>query len=250
MVNGLRDTLRKWLDEISAEVEDEKSPLPRYLTRLGELLSEEQEPTDERFEGLEVPEEPETETPETETFALAREGYSDVEDLLHDVDSLQSQLQTHVHARRIDDDVDILFEPEAEDAFWAIVVGATADPTNIQWRYGFIEVWKTGTGYGTGKWTSRDESRQSTETSEGAAYNMAENMNGADGIVGSGVDSDNLDTDEFTFEVKPIPTNALVRIRQVQVSYTDDDGNAQTTTENWITEVGFTNAVDGECDTE
>jgi len=131
------------------------------------------------------------------------------------------------------------------DGFWARLTANAAAPVNLNWIYSWVAVEKTAIGYGG--WTTIDGGLFGTYAvssggtlDRGRAYNTLEDMNGASGLVGAGVDVDGLDTDYFTFALKEIPVGAIVWMRPVVCTVAGVD----------VTEYWFTagNAVDGECD--
>ena len=134
--------------------------------------------------------------------------------------------------------------------FYAILTANSSHVTNWTWTYSWAEVEKTGIGYGN--WTTKSGGMFGTSAVAsggaysavgldlGPAYNTIENMNGASGLVGAGVDVDGIDTDYFTFAFKEIPIGAIVWMRPVSCVVDDVD----------VTEYWFSawNAVDGSCD--
>lgn len=119
-----------------------------------------------------------------------------------------------------------LGQPTESDHFTATVGAATQDGANKRWTYPFTEVEKTGAGYGG--WTALDGGRT------GTAYNRIEDINGASGLFGNGVDSANL---TGTFEIQPCPEDVPV---EITVVHRADDGSD----EFWFS---YENGVDGAC---
>lgn len=115
---------------------------------------------------------------------------------------------------------------EGAQSFWAFVASPSRDGDNWRWSYTFTEVKKNSTGYGG--WTALTGGRT------GTAYNTIEDMNGESGLMGNGVNTDNLSDTEMT--VQPCPANTPVRMYLVTAS----DG----TPEYWFS---YENAIDGTC---
>ena len=111
---------------------------------------------------------------------------------------------------------------------WIARVGAsTQDSPNYRWTYVLTEIYKSSAGYDG--WTDTTDGFTST-----AAYSFAEDQNGSSGLMGNGVDDDNL---VGTFAAQPIPVGTRVLVSSVILA----DGTA----EDWI--VGMPNGIDGAC---
>ena len=126
-------------------------------------------------------------------------------------------------------------QPSAPDAlslagmFVARIASATpVSGSDNQYEYGFVEVEKTSPGYGG--WTD------AADGTTGTAYNMIEDQNSATGILGNGVNADNLVTSVAEFSMQPCPVGTRVMIWAVVL----EDG----TVEYWFQ---YENAVDGGC---
>jgi len=118
-------------------------------------------------------------------------------------------------------------KPPASEGFWAQLTGSSADGTN-RWSYSFVEVYKATAGYGG--WASLSGGRS------GTARNTIEDGNSGSGTLGNGVAVSNLDTDDYTFTLQPVPGDVIVWVREV---------NQGGTTEYWFQ---YENGVDGSCD--
>lgn len=81
-----------------------------------------------------------------------------------------------------------------------LITTAIPDGTNKRWVYGAKKAEKTAAGYGGWVYST-------TDTAAYALYNSAEDMNGATGLFGNGINSANL---TGSFAVQPIPTGRLV----------------------------------------
>jgi hypothetical protein len=114
------------------------------------------------------------------------------------------------------------------DTFPARLGAATQDGSNKRWTYDFAEVEKTSVGY--------DGWAEKTGGRSGTAYNRIEEMNGATGLYGNGVDSDNLVTG---FDIKEAPGGVLVEMAEVTVAGEEP--------EYWFS---YENGVDGTCEAE
>jgi len=97
-----------------------------------------------------------------------------------------------------------------------------------RYTYQFVQVEKTGSGYGG--WTDMQGGVS------GTAYNLIEDQNFTSGTLGNGVSISNLTTDKARFTMRPAPTGT--RIMLVPVVLTN--GN----TEYWFS---YENGVDGGC---
>lgn len=119
-------------------------------------------------------------------------------------------------------------DPIISGGFWAKINGTpVADGTN-RWRYPWIEVVKSSTGYGG--WVV------DSSVSGESARNTIEDMNVADGELGIGVHTDDLDTADWTATLKPAPEGAIVWMRPVVVG---------TLTEYWFS---YENSITVVCD--
>jgi hypothetical protein len=107
---------------------------------------------------------------------------------------------------------------------------AGSDPP-WRWTYAFVEVEKTSEGYGG--WTDMDGGRT------GTAYNMVEDANPADGVLGNGVDTANL-----TGTFAPKPASAGVIVCMFIQTFTPTPGEPAVT-EHWF---GVENGIDGQCE--
>jgi hypothetical protein len=117
--------------------------------------------------------------------------------------------------------------------FWAAIGTSAADGTNRN-KYAWTEQEKSDAGYGG--WSTLSGGRSGT-TGTDPARNTIEDMNGSSGLLGCGVDVDNLtETDVYTYTLSPAPSGAIVWMREV-----DQDGDV----EYWF---AYENGVDGTCD--
>lgn len=119
----------------------------------------------------------------------------------------------------------------AVDGMWVQILGNLADGTN-RYKYAWEEVYKATGGYGG--WATRPGGQSGT-TGSNPIRNTLEDMNSESGMLGTGVDADHLDTDDWIFTLTPIPTDAIVWARPVVQG---------SNIEIWIDEA---NGVDGEC---
>jgi len=108
---------------------------------------------------------------------------------------------------------------------WARVTASTRPGAAWQWSYTLELVEKTAAGYGG--WSTVS----GVDTVTG--YNLLENANGSTGLMGCGVNIDNLPTG---FELQPAPVGTVVRVWIVPVLDAD--------AEHWF---AHENAVDGTC---
>ena len=118
-------------------------------------------------------------------------------------------------------------KPPAPEGFWAQLTGSSADGTN-RWSYSFVEVYKATAGYGG--WATKSGGKS------GTARNTIEDGNSGSGTLGNGVAVSSLDTDDYTFTLRPIPDDRVVWVEEV------DQGGA---TEYWFQ---YENGIDGSCD--
>lgn len=94
--------------------------------------------------------------------------------------------------------------------FWA-KIGQSVNVSPNKWRYSFVEVEKTGCGYG--QWTEKtDGITGSIISGNTAAYNTFEDVNEDTGIIAAGIDTENIPDG---FALKPIGVGAIVRMYQV-----------------------------------
>lgn len=107
---------------------------------------------------------------------------------------------------------------------WGQITGNTKDSSNFRWTYAFAQVTKTAAGFGGWSVLSGGIT--------GNCYNTIEDINGASGLFGNGVNSANL---LGTYELQPITTGDVVRLTQV-----DAGGTLEWQFEGW-------NSVDGQC---
>jgi hypothetical protein len=91
-----------------------------------------------------------------------------------------------------------------------------------------VEVYKATAGYGG--WATLSGGRS------GTARNTIEDGNSGSGTLGNGVAVSNLDTDDYTFTLQPVPDDVIVWVEEV------DQGGS---TEYWFQ---YENGVDGSCD--
>lgn len=91
--------------------------------------------------------------------------------------------------------------------FWARITGDTQDGSNKRWTYTFEEVEKTVASFGG--WTTKTDGRS------GDAFNTIEDLNGASGLYGNGVNSANLAGTGL--DIQPITTGDVVWLRPVRV---------------------------------
>jgi len=124
-------------------------------------------------------------------------------------------------------------EPPLYQPMLAVVVSASADGDN-RWTYSCRRAHKTAAGYGAASWTASGDAF--------TARNLAEVINAATGTQGNGVDAANLDTDDATFALQPIPAGAVVWVMRIAVHAASLAG------EYWILAGGVPNGVDGGCD--
>lgn len=106
------------------------------------------------------------------------------------------------------------------------ITGSTQDGTNKRWTYTAVEVEKTAAGFGG--WTAK------VGGWGGNAYNRIEEMNGASGLYGNGVNSANL---TGTLDIQPAPDNLVIDADLIVI---DDE-----TTE---AQFSYENGIDGECE--
>src|SRR4051812_18686406 len=92
------------------------------------------------------------------------------------------------------------------DSFWIQIGTSSQDGSNKRWKYDWIEVYKSAAGYGG--WTAVDSGRSGHGDDFDYAYNGVEDLNGASGTFGNGVDSANL---TGSFDIQPVPANVIVR---------------------------------------
>jgi hypothetical protein len=109
------------------------------------------------------------------------------------------------------------------------ITNAAQDGTNKRWTYTAKRQAKTATGYGG--W-----SNHAADTADYTLYNSLENMNGATGLYGNGVNSANL---TGTFAIQRIPNDAIVWA--TAVTFTT---GGTTYTEYWFESP---NGIDGAC---
>jgi hypothetical protein len=124
-----------------------------------------------------------------------------------------------------------------QPTFWAIITGNAVDAAGTnRWKYAWSEVVKAAAGYagfaaltnGRSGTTSTDPLRNSTEYM---------NTGAASHVEGNGVDTDNLDTSDYTLAIMPCTTDNIVQVKIVPTT---------AGFEYWIP--GYENGVDGECD--
>lgn len=90
------------------------------------------------------------------------------------------------------------------------ITGKSQDGSNFRWSYAWSEVEKSATGFGG--WTTVTDGLSGT-TSENTAYNTIEDGNGATGLMGNGVDTDNF-PDGGTFALQPVPNGTVLSARK------------------------------------
>lgn len=108
--------------------------------------------------------------------------------------------------------------------FWAQITANSQDGSNKRWTYTFVQVAPTGSGFDS--WNTVEDGLS------GTAYNTIEDMNDDEGLMGNGVDTDNLGG---TFDIQPAPAGAIVRM---QITTVDGDPRY---------DFQYENGVDGEC---
>lgn len=140
----------------------------------------------------------------------------------------------------------ILYKESGTGTKWAVVrfpftpissldvklTAHTQDGTNKRWKYDWVEVEKTSTGYGG--WTNVSGGRSGSGSDFDYAYNSIENGNGASGLYGNGVNSTHL---TGSLDIQPAPANTIVRGQIVYISGTDKP-------EVWFE---YANGIDGAC---
>jgi hypothetical protein len=114
------------------------------------------------------------------------------------------------------------------NGFAALIVAAARDGSNWRWVYTIRAAEKTADGYDG--WSNTADSTDLT------AYNFAEDLNGASGLLGNGVDTANLPDPPATFAPQPIPVGSPVWVVSV---------SAPAGTEYWI--VQYPTSIDGAC---
>lgn len=117
----------------------------------------------------------------------------------------------------------------APTEFYARITGNVADGTN-RWKYSWVEIVKSGAGYGG--WTTKSGGRSGTTTTN-PARNYGEDQNAASGTLGNGVAVQNIISG---FAAKAAPTNLPVKMDMVRLT--------NGTIEYWF---DHTNAIDGAC---
>lgn len=85
------------------------------------------------------------------------------------------------------------------------ITGSTQDGSNKRWKYDWSEVRKTSAGYGG--WTASSDARTGHTTDYDYAFNLVEDINGASGAYGNGVNSSNL---TGTLDIKPVPNGVIL----------------------------------------
>ena len=120
---------------------------------------------------------------------------------------------------------------------WARVTGATRDGSDWAWSYDTEQVYQSAPGRGPDKWTAVEGgiACSSTDANLPTARNTVEEINGASGVTGGGVNVDNL---PGTYQLQPVPVGTPVLMR---LTYADG-----TTVEYRFT---TPNGVDGSCPT-
>ena len=138
----------------------------------------------------------------------------------------------------------VLLDPEALDTPppMFIITSSTQDSTNYRWVYQAYRLKKGAAGY---------DGWDNLATESYTLYNTLEDMNGASGLLGTGVDTSSLDTADWTFELQPCPVGAIVEGVLIPVSLTQAELDALPTDENppdpeWWFE--YSGSPDGECD--
>jgi len=162
---------------------------------------------------------------------MANKGYLVSGDLLK---RLKRLLENNVDTTGRNRSIGRSFNSAKVGGFWAKITGHTTDGTN-RWLYTFVSVIKNGYGYGT--WV------EESDPFAGDARNTLEDMNSNSGVQGTGVDLVNLPDG---FEIKPVPTNAIIRMYQVYVTESSSSSSSSGTSnpEYWFS---YENAVDGDC---
>ena len=127
---------------------------------------------------------------------------------------------------------------QAFDSFWIQIGTSTQDGSNKRWKYDWIEVFKSTAGYGG--WDEVESGRSGHGDDFDYAYNGVEDLNGASGTFGNGVDSANL---SGTFDLKPVPDGVIVRGFLVYPDDSNSDGYP-CKPELWF---WYENGVDGDC---
>ena len=115
--------------------------------------------------------------------------------------------------------------------FWAKITESVADATGNRWIYSWNEVKKNLPGYGG--WGVSGRSGASD------AYNSIENINSDVGMLGIGITSDELDSEDWLFDIVSAPNNVIVRMNEV--AFISD---TEIITEYWFS---YENSVDGSC---
>jgi hypothetical protein len=123
------------------------------------------------------------------------------------------------------------FIPTSSRRFTSLIQSASRDGSNWRWIYTYAEAEKTSPGYGG--WTVLAGGRT------GTAYNRTEEINGASGAMGNGVNVDNLA--DTGLELQPCPVGLPVEIELRTVPGAEDD---PAVSEGWFS---YENGVDGTC---
>lgn len=121
--------------------------------------------------------------------------------------------------------------PFPKRTFFARITDSFEIASN-QWAYSWEEVAKTDRGYAN--WTTKQRGRSGMWFRDDAAFNFAEDMNGFQGVQGSGINVDNL---PGTFKPVPCPDGQIVLMTVVRLA----DGTGY---EYWF---HFAGNVDGSC---
>lgn len=124
----------------------------------------------------------------------------------------------------------VTFRDAGREIRYGTITGGGQDGSNKRWIYTFAEVEKTSVGYGG--WTTKSGGVT------GSAYNRVEDMNGASGLYGNGVDSANL---TGMMDIQRAPNGVIVRLDIVR----GVDGDAAPITEYWF---DYENGIDGDCE--
>lgn len=103
-----------------------------------------------------------------------------------------------------DGDTVWLMQVDPPGDFTASILTATQDGTNFRWVYTFAELEKTSAGYGG--WTTKSDGRT------GTLYNRIEDINGASGLMGNGVNTADLSGTSITTQPIPVGLPVLVNI--------------------------------------
>jgi hypothetical protein len=120
--------------------------------------------------------------------------------------------------------------PSPEDRFGRIV-SSEQDGDNWRWTYTVEQVVKIAAGYdGWAKIAGSDNL---------TAYNLVEDMNGASGLMGNGIDTGNLPDG---FELQPAPGGVIVPLFSVVVPV---QSQSDVGLEYWFS---YENGTDGSCD--